>query len=40
MADVSESVTGMRTITASTRVDVDAPIINLKASAIIDSKGT
>ena len=40
MADVSESLTGMKTITASTRVDIDTPIINLKASVIIDSKGT
>ena len=40
MADTTESTTGMRTITATTRLDVDTPIINLNASAIIASKGT
>jgi hypothetical protein len=35
MSDQSESTTGMKTITASTRVDVDTPIVNLNASAII-----
>ena len=40
MTDASESITGMKTITASTRVDVDTPIINLNASAIIAWKWT
>lgn len=40
MADNSEVITGMKTITASTRVDVATPIINLDASAVIASKGT
>jgi len=40
MSDNLEEITGMKTIKASTRVDVDTPTINLNASATIAGKGT
>ena len=40
MTDSKENITWMKTVTASTRVDVETPIVNLDASAIIASKWT
>ena len=37
---VGAHITGMKTISASTRVDVDTPIINVNASAVIAGKWT
>lgn len=40
MVDVKTEIEWMKTIEASTRIDLDSPIVNLKASAVIASKWT
>lgn len=40
MADVRTDVEGMKTIEASTRIDLDTPVVNLNESAEIAGKGT
>jgi len=39
MVDQLESIDGMKTITAATRLDLDTPVINIQANAVIKSKG-
>lgn len=39
MADVLVEVEGMKTIEASTRIDLDTPILNIADGAVIQSKG-
>jgi hypothetical protein len=38
MTDVRVDVEGMKTIEASTRIDIETPVINIKENAVIQSK--
>ena len=40
MADNKEEISGMKTIEASTRIDLETPVVNLEASATLAGKWT